>query len=652
VIIIIDNNKIPLKTSHEVIYIDPCPPSMVHHQINKHNEKCIILINVNYCFASVEPSSCAGTETLKYLRLRGYKQHVVFYSFLSLAQLLRLNIKNSILLSAGTSFFRLPFSSDFFETGIYSPLSDLKFLRSYFAFENPLPNNRHYSANWWGLFQLWRIHRIVIGCISNESIEVENELVLRNPDVNSYSGLVAIFLYENSTLDLNEAPAIIENILSGNGEFPLSYRSMGALISKHKPKILYIDDHADRGWSLVIQNILYGMTSNDFRSIDTSTLNSCDEVMNTILITINKDHWKPDIILLDLRLFDEKGVNKDITKLSGYRILVKIRESVEFCSIPIIIMTASNKVGSFNSLIGMGADCYWIKEGIDQKLSFSESAENYMKFKEMIYRVTESSEYQLLKDLFYLLRHLEQSDELWWTKTDRFRETRLKVNKHEVIEIIKDTIEVYRGFLSSKYLSGSPTRFSDSWHAMLIARLNLILELIHESTKRMKASYQPKNKRSNYETHDTEPGKRKPLFLRDFLRVDLEQRSWIFARLLNLRNIGAHKFTISFSQLCEYTILLAEYLCNNPLIMEKPRPGLKYFGIVTNQVSNDDNSDSSNYTMIPIRNLHHKNKVLSIQINERNHYPNIYINQVVKFDLGHDNNEDVFYINSMETLEY
>ncbi|MBK7970970.1 MAG: response regulator [Bacteroidetes bacterium] len=76
---------------------------------------------------------------------------------------------------------------------------------------------------------------------------------------------------------------------------------------------------------------------------------------------------KPHLILLDLRLQNEKGVRIDAEMLSGGVLLANIRK--QYPGLPVLMTTASNKSWSYEELQRLGCDAFWTKEGIDAHLS-------------------------------------------------------------------------------------------------------------------------------------------------------------------------------------------------------------------------------------------------------------------------------------------
>lgn len=167
-------------------------------------------------------------------------------------------------------------------------------------------------------------------------------------------------------------------------------------------KILYIDDHAHLGWSIAIATALWGnynkkidddCNSADVPAIDSYSATKGEDRLDSIRIKAIKDKDNEDsyldrvlafieksallkaydVILLDLRLRftedetaddrdieDETADDRDKKKLSGIRVLSKIRKQLP--GIPIVVLTASRKAKNMQKVLELGADHYFIKE--------------------------------------------------------------------------------------------------------------------------------------------------------------------------------------------------------------------------------------------------------------------------------------------------
>jgi CheY-like chemotaxis protein len=128
-----------------------------------------------------------------------------------------------------------------------------------------------------------------------------------------------------------------------------------------KGRILYIDDEWNKGWNEVLSN--YFTTSSTEIEFETLKYNFKDKSHLDILEECDKKikNFKPDIVLLDLRLSDSDFINSpNSTHLTGYKVLEAIKSINP--GIQVIIFTASNKVWNFTELHKAGCDDFILKE--------------------------------------------------------------------------------------------------------------------------------------------------------------------------------------------------------------------------------------------------------------------------------------------------
>ena len=132
-----------------------------------------------------------GIEVLKRLRLKHYRQHCVVFSFLSREDFILQNPCHLVLYSAGITYKQLPFdflTEDFsiLEAPVEAPLD----LSAYFKAENMLPDNRHFFANWWGVYCLWQLHKAIESIYLSEG---ENSSLVTETDRDFFSGMKKIW---------------------------------------------------------------------------------------------------------------------------------------------------------------------------------------------------------------------------------------------------------------------------------------------------------------------------------------------------------------------------------------------------------------------------------------------------------------------------
>jgi len=152
-------------------------------------------------------------------------------------------------------------------------------------------------------------------------------------------------------------------------------------------KILFIDDQAEEGWSILMKNI-FKSAGNDFLAIDSSKYKNNETKLfhdfegfySECQKQIGKD-W--DLILLDLRLNPEKeDIDNEIispTHFSGYKLIDEFLNQNK--GYQIIVSTASNKIWNINAALKRGASSYYIKESPEFSYSIRETKRNYENLK-------------------------------------------------------------------------------------------------------------------------------------------------------------------------------------------------------------------------------------------------------------------------------
>lgn len=132
------------------------------------------------------------------------------------------------------------------------------------------------------------------------------------------------------------------------------------------PKILYIDDEAEKGWFDVFCKILVDENNIDFWHLDDEFNEKTKNEIIDISINkvINEDF---DIVILDLRLHKQDFGNKIIQDITGYKILKKIKEFNK--GIQVIIFSATNKIWNLQELQKAGADGFILKGSLDNSFN-------------------------------------------------------------------------------------------------------------------------------------------------------------------------------------------------------------------------------------------------------------------------------------------
>jgi len=468
------------------------------------DDDAVVFINVNLKSEGKSRQDQAGVEVLKFLRLTEHfdernnearDTHCVMYSFQSVEQLLREKPSSLILCSDGVTFKRLP--SEFSELDLGELVEDKasvddldKFLRGEFR----LPDERHSWANWWGLKQLYDVHRIVV---DRPDLDYPRFVRKQLTELQSVEG-VSIYAHRKKDLTNNVEKYIykIENIRDS--------------LSKKSINIFQIDDLWDKGWYNIISRMIYANENyeSSLYPSDVLTDESYDEDEREDIIKrlfeqiedIFETKYAPNLILIDMRLFGEKGVSYEVEEISGNKLLKKIRS--KYRGVPVIVTTASNKAWSRETLVQAGADGYWIKEGIDDRRSPEETVRNYLSLLELIETAT-GEKYQFTRRYGKAIEDLKSEDEFWWEgKEWENKELGRKVNndisKEEVFEMLEDSITMTRMYLRGYEMESRDNidthRAPEDMIIWSIAQhLGKIIEKVHSFSK-LKGSF------SNYRT--------------------------------------------------------------------------------------------------------------------------------------------------------
>lgn len=147
------------------------------------------------------------------------------------------------------------------------------------------------------------------------------------------------------------------------------------------PKILYIDDEADKGWYEVFCKILYDVNKFDFDYIGNDFKNQTeDEIIERSFEKVNE--FDADIVILDFRLHQNDFKKKEINEVTGIKILKRIKEYNP--GIQVIVFSATSKVWNLQALQSSGTDGFIIKEFPENSVDDGFTKDSIKLFKETI----------------------------------------------------------------------------------------------------------------------------------------------------------------------------------------------------------------------------------------------------------------------------
>ena len=467
----------------------------------------VVFVNINLKCRGNARQDQAGVEVLKFLRLTerfdagehptpedgdpgnsARNAHCVLYSFQSVEQLLRERPSSLMICSDGVTFERLP--SDFSELDLpalakkKAPADDLDtFLRGEFT----LPDERHSWANWWGLKQLYDVHRLVI---DDADLEYPEAVKTNLAGLQATEGAS---IYGSGESELADA---------FDGDLGEKIRNARETLKKREIKIGHVDDRWDDGWNDILSRMIYPDRQGEVTFVkswkpigepqfDELTKDErIEKAHRAIGAGFEQDAF--DLILLDLRLFGERRNRYEVSELSGAKLLQKLRK--RYKGVPVIMTTASNKAWSHQQLTQVGADGYWIKEGLDERRGPEGTVQNYLDLLRLVETAT-GKKYQFLKRFAGKIRELKSDDAPWW-KHKRWRNGHTTTADPEnVFQVLEESLLMLRSYLSEVEMRGvnsargvsqhegtalAASRNESFWVSAVMQQMSNIIEIVHD----------------------------------------------------------------------------------------------------------------------------------------------------------------------------
>ena len=144
------------------------------------------------------------------------------------------------------------------------------------------------------------------------------------------------------------------------------------------PKVLYIDDEAEKGWYEIFCKILDDENKLFFRHLDDEfNEKSKEEIIDISLKKIVEEDI--DLVILDFRLHKDDFESRNIEEVTGYQILKKIKEYNK--GIQVVIFSATNKIWNLQALQEAGTDGFIVKEAPENSVDpeFTKQSINNLK---------------------------------------------------------------------------------------------------------------------------------------------------------------------------------------------------------------------------------------------------------------------------------
>lgn len=474
-----------------------------------------------------------GLELLIWLRIKGLETHIVLGSLFSLESLLK-NTRYAIILGTkAATYCNIPvFPSAAELAEIAKERSKVEDLRICLSSLFDKIKFRHREANWWGVKSLWDVHNVIYNLSDAYPTSIETyQKTLNNyiaKELFSYDeealkkGLID-YLYQNinnrirendiQAIALSKDKAISRNLISSfstgrfkndnavklheaiiqNIEVQLAQLNVEKKSAENantdnkeklenwieeikaaNPRLLYIDDNAKNGWEEILQKMLPGIPIDSLVPVPKFKDNISGLYADIVKPKLSQNAYT--LIILDLRLFDETDINIKPEKLSGSHLLKVIKR--DYSQIPVMIITASNKRFSYSTLINLGADAYWTKEGIDEYKTAIDSVTNY----ELLMSYTKklhSKEFEYLSRLINIQGACNA--ECWWCEHEWINGDRTVVDFNLIKNILRQITDLYKAYLHRFFIESNSTEDEAVFFlTSLINKFGLLVEAVHE----------------------------------------------------------------------------------------------------------------------------------------------------------------------------
>lgn len=262
-------------------------------------------------------------------------------------------------------------------------------------------------------------------------------------------------------------------------------------LNERKPRIVYVDDMADKGWADMLRRMVY-KNEEDYGCL-TSIVPTENDSVDTIVEKICEVQ-DPHLIILDLRLKDEKGYYAP-ADLSGFQVLQKLHEKNLPCAI--LIFTASNKVWSLKEAFKGNVMSFWTKGGLDNMEKTNDGVNNYLDLLCQINHLTNYKwMFELLAKIDDVKRKIENEGKTYWWETKNLTFSKLDkdnkelhyqrvlTDKNTMIELVKSILQTTQSDLRQMFFFENNENARGVMLNSFVMRVCDILELIYYYAER------------------------------------------------------------------------------------------------------------------------------------------------------------------------
>jgi CheY-like chemotaxis protein len=478
--------------------------SLISDWVNNDKES-VVFVNLSVRCNSKRRQQHPGLEILKYLRFSqtfsgrtnaARDVHCVLYSYMTAEQLMRRGASMAVVFSEGVTLIRLPFDPANLDLDKLSSRKAIMAFDPYIRGELTLPDERHDWANWWGIKQLYDVHRAVVS----------------DPDL-PYPARVSLALKELRTQQAFYLYGLKPEEINVTGNLSKRIHKLMGEIGDRAPRIFHVDDMSEDGWSDIFANVFYtarhapikvvGDGTNPyidyyvngrsvFRALKLSNSDAgnnatykerVEKLYGLVKAAVTTSDFEADLILLDLRLFAEPGAQFEVKKISGAQILSRLRQ--DYGGTPVIMTTASNKAWTFEQIMQLGADGFWMKEGLDDRKSPDLSVRNYHRLLRLVAAAT-GEHYTFLKKIKHRIDELSVNDSHWWESVYwppvRDIQSQTNADAEAIFKILDTTVQMLRTFLHQYVMEAGYQSIiaQNFWFCAIIRHAANILEEVHK----------------------------------------------------------------------------------------------------------------------------------------------------------------------------
>lgn len=380
-------------------------------------------------------------------------------------------------------------------------------------------------------------------------------------------------------------------------------------LAEKKPSIIFVDDQANDGWAAIFQQMIYSGENDAFTTVQPDKDDSINNIAEIIKAKVSEKN--PDLVILDLRLKGEKGNGIRMNEISGIQVLTRLKESQLEC--PVLITSASNKIWSYRETLNLGANAYWIKEGLDDSHDLEWSIENYLRFLDLVHTLCCSEPYSLLyKKVLKDIKQIEtQTEKFWWEQSEV---------KGQILDILKSAFVLFENYINEKTQRSDEIQLDRYRASLIITHFSRVLEIIY---------------RKNTQSEGESLGK----------LMDEKLGSIVFSRykaLLDYRNLAVHQLGASFDILKKFTAKFFEHLVNinNSVNQNIPVSGRTYCATISEFKTN-------NMAILRIS-RYDVDIILNLNMNPNLEGEDLRVGDGLKFKLYFDKNSSRFYANEAQ----